>query len=281
MTVMTPIDYVWKYRSIPLLNSDGHREGSVEFKKYLIYKGQDLPEKERFRRGVRKHLRKHEEIAFRVETVQGLRVDTFVSRKDDILHHGIDAFFGKGSPEDIQYTIQTARAIGLTTLGRAETWANNHLGVDCSGFVGNYLWHVYNSQCWYKIGDARKSAKNEVGPSSGIPKMCKKPYVEDMTEIIRNPHSTYVLARCDRSGRVYPRAKPGSPAHVMITEPNSWAFDRNHEGVTPLGVAVCESVRGGPDASWYPFVGVKKGVFTFRRSNKNLSKIMVRMHRLK
>jgi len=60
---------------------------------------------------------------------------------DDILLHIVRPFYGKGSPEDCQIVLQMALRFGLTSQGQLQSYADNYIGLDCNGFVGNWLWH--------------------------------------------------------------------------------------------------------------------------------------------
>ena len=218
-------------------------------------------------------------IIFPVQTVQGNRSRVYLESKYEIREHGVDAFYGKGSPEDIQFTLQVALRTGLVEHANMQSWCNKHIGIDCSGFVGNYLWHVFRGRRWDLYGDGGK--KQVVGPNSGIRTMCKEPYVTRLSDIARNWNDIFVLASCDRRGKVYRRAGKGSPAHVMITEPCTWRFRSGENGTEPISVTVCESVSGGPQSSTYRFKDFKNGIFRFHRGNKKDKLIRVRMHRLR
>lgn len=279
MPKLTPMQYVQKYKSVPIIDARGRTERRVRLDSYLMYTGQDLPEKSRFTQALRRRFRRREEFEFKVETVHGTRADISVSTKHAYTEHGVDAFYGKASPEDIQFTLQIARQIGLTSLPQMQSWCNAHIGVDCSGFVGNYLWHVFKGRRWNVYGDPGEN--QGPGPSTGIRSMCKAPFVRHVSELKKYPDHIYVLGACDRRGVVYRRALNGVPAHVMITEPGTWRFRYHTGGIEPRGMVVCESVSGGPVASAYTFDKVRDGIFWFRRGCKNNRRIRVRIHRLR
>lgn len=280
MTILTPLGYVQKFKRIPILGDNGAIQRRVSLDTYLINKGQKLHEKSKFTSAVRKHFRKRSgDLSFQVQCVQGNRSRVWVESRKGIREHGVDAFYGKGSPEDIQFTLQIAHLTGLVELQDMQQWCNKHIGIDCSGYVGNYIWHVYRRRRWDVYGDGGK--KQIIGPNSGIRTMCKKPYVEHLSEIAGGSNEIFVLATCDRHGTVYKRAGPGSPAHVMLTEPGTWRYRLGKEGVEPISVTVCESVSGGPQSSTYTFKSFKNGIFQFKRGNKNDAVIRVRMHRLR
>ncbi len=51
------------------------------------------------------------------------------------------AYFGKGSPETIRKVLRYAAAFGLVnnTTAAMNAYCTDYIGMDCSGFVGNYL----------------------------------------------------------------------------------------------------------------------------------------------
>src|SRR5262249_23620245 len=60
------------------------------------------------------------------------------------------AFMGKGSPEACRIVLQLARRWGLAP--NLQAYADSYLGLDCNGFVGNYLWHVVQKNPWTELG---------------------------------------------------------------------------------------------------------------------------------
>lgn len=57
------------------------------------------------------------------------------------------AFYGKGSPSAIRKALRYAVAFGLVqpTASALNTYCQDYIGLDCSGFVGNYLQQEGNS----------------------------------------------------------------------------------------------------------------------------------------
>jgi len=69
--------------------------------------------------------------------VWGTRVDTRVTDWNKLARL---VFVGKGSPEACQAVLQLANHWGLAP--DVQTYTNSALGLECNGFVGNYLWHA-------------------------------------------------------------------------------------------------------------------------------------------
>src|SRR5262249_2808855 len=57
-------------------------------------------------------------------------------------------FIGKGSPEECQLVLQLAVLVGGVSPARLQKWADDNLGLDCNGFVGNYLFHDLMGNDW-------------------------------------------------------------------------------------------------------------------------------------
>jgi hypothetical protein len=49
------------------------------------------------------------------------------------------SFVGKGMPDDIRLTLRLAVRHGKAHKGRLQEFCNNYIGLDCNGFVGNYM----------------------------------------------------------------------------------------------------------------------------------------------
>jgi hypothetical protein len=66
-------------------------------------------------------------------------------------------FYGKGSPDQIDTAIWLASRYGRVKVSNIQQWSDDHLGLDCNGFVGNY-WgaNPENPIVWYDR-DRRKN----------------------------------------------------------------------------------------------------------------------------
>ena len=72
-------------------------------------------------------------------------------------------FSGKGSPEDCQIAAQMAVLLNRTTRANLQSYCDANIGLDCNGFVGNYLWHVRGKNDWMDI-----AGSHDLGPDMSI-----------------------------------------------------------------------------------------------------------------
>lgn len=122
-------------------------------------------------------------------------------------------FGGKGAPEHCQIVLQLADHWGLTK-GNLQAYADK-LGLDCNGFVGNYLWHVRKNAPWTDLGHN----ENTYGPDAWIPNYImknNKPVIGRWEDL--DPSKTYLMGWANATnGEIRPN---GQMAHIVITEPN-------------------------------------------------------------
>jgi hypothetical protein len=151
------------------------------------------------------------------------------------------AFAGKGSPEAAQVVLQLAVAWGLTT--DPQQYANDGLGVDCNGFVGNYIWHVLRKNEWWKLG----VANNELGPDTpirnGFYDRYKSKLIKRWEDLDNN--KMYIMMRTDAAGEVINQGAGDNIAHITITEPGG-RIDRPTATSNPFKVTVVESTASSP-----------------------------------
>lgn len=72
-------------------------------------------------------------------------------------------FSGKGSPEDCQIVAQMAVLLNRTSAANLQTYCDNNIGLDCNGFVGNFLWHGRANKNWMDLLGER-----DLGPEMSI-----------------------------------------------------------------------------------------------------------------
>ena len=129
-------------------------------------------------------------------------------------------FVGKGSPEQVQATIQLLYRyrINVSTIRQfAGEGTSSFIGLDCNGFVGNYLQRVVQGQDWLH----QKNLKDP-GPDSYIADIMKSATdpVTSLSEIADNRQSIYVLAFCSPQGVIYDHGSgPMGVGHIMISNP--------------------------------------------------------------
>ena len=81
-------------------------------------------------------------------------------------------FMGKGSPADYEMTLRYAATYGGVKLDHLQKYADEHLGLDCSGFVNQFWMHLglingYNNSKTirtYGASDRRRSKITGEGP---------------------------------------------------------------------------------------------------------------------
>jgi hypothetical protein len=127
----TPVEFMRNYRNLKVnvtINDPAMqvcRPGShlVQLRKYFMMNWTDGTEERR---------------DFNTVT-RGSRDDVwFQANKERIL----TAAMGKGAPQDYELALEWAvrsRKIPTVSLGTLQTYCDDHLGIDCSGFVTNYL----------------------------------------------------------------------------------------------------------------------------------------------
>ena len=237
MASMTPVEYRQRYLSIPVVAGGQSRTVRVE-----IYR---IGEPDAAKSTLWSHLKDH----FRVNKKRdpGYRLTLRVNNTDesffsetDLLRRVVNPYYGKGSPEDCQITLEVAVVLGLTTIDRVQDYANAHIGLDCNGFVGNYIWHERQGHAWNTWpGDG----DTDPGPSSNIAwiwNWVKRNGREIKTVDEMTPSKMYVLAMLDSSLKIIPGG-PNSPSgHICITEPNRFmarSFTFDTMGFLDLGLA--------------------------------------------
>jgi len=124
-------------------------------------------------------------------------------------------FLGKGSPEDCQIVLQLAVLVGGIPPDKLQAWTDANLGLDCNGFVGNYLFHEVQQKGW-----RLDPAKTDVGPSTTIDvyfqRWAEAP-IDDLSKI--QPGRMHLIVRVDDNGRVIPRFSGSKVGHIAITQP--------------------------------------------------------------
>jgi hypothetical protein len=143
-----------------------------------------------------------------------------------MLHRAVNPFWGKGSPEDCQIVLQLAVKLGRATKLNLQSYCDKYLGLDCNGFVGNYLLRAFNG-----ANDWRSDpGKDAVGPSSLIDSIMRNTGIKVDTVEQMRPGGMYMLAEVDSGNKIMPGGPGNPPGHIVITEPGrymaqSYVFD--------------------------------------------------------
>ena len=131
-----------------------------------------------------------------------------------------DPFYGNGCPEEVQVTLRLAIRFGVIqpTKEAIQAYCNtDHLGLDCDGFIGNYIRHGLQKAPWHvdpaktdrsiQANSAINAIMAHCTPVSRWRKSCEP----------RTGATSWPLADAG-TGRI--RDYADSPVgHIMITEP--------------------------------------------------------------
>jgi len=132
--------------------------------------------------------------------------------KADVLSRSMHyAFEGKGSPEDCQVAAQMAVLQKRIKKAELQSYCDKNMGLDCNGFVGNYLWYefgVSGSKTWPGENPVVNYTIDEILHLT-------KPLSRLDTLVRGNLH---VFGLLDGRNRIVPR-DGAAHAHIGITEP--------------------------------------------------------------
>ncbi len=146
---MSPLDYANRYWSLQVVTGEGTNPPvrTVRIHRYRLVNmtgGADpsLPAKDSLVSAAKKQFLKDGGVTVLVipsynlslrQTVQFLDWGPFGASL-------LRPFIGKGSPEEVQVVLQLAIRYGLATEANLQKYADDSkIGLDCNGFVGNYL----------------------------------------------------------------------------------------------------------------------------------------------
>lgn len=150
---------------------------------------------------------------------------------NDLWYRARKAFWGKASPEEVQITLQLAIRFGLVKPEELQNYcdqstdglAQGRIGLDCNGFVGNYLEHGFRGKPW----DKEKTGENFLA-NTGIADIMNKlgPELKDLNDI--RILETYVLGLVDKNtNQIINRISQDhkSTGHIMVTTPFTFFGD--------------------------------------------------------
>jgi hypothetical protein len=193
------------------------------------------------------------------------------------------AFFGKGCPEEVQITLQLAERFGLLKGGTLQEYCDQYLGLDCNGFVGNYLSHGLRNEDWQSTFPKKENylANTTIGVmirANGTP-------INDFDDL--QPASTYLLGLVGPSGKIIEQIEGNSFGHIVITQPPMQWETSYKEGTKVRQVETMFAVEstGGVGLCEHgaQFVSVTKdGIFTVKRfSHPTAPPLRFRVYRVK
>jgi hypothetical protein len=199
--------------------------------------------------------------------------------KDKIRRLTSMCFVGKGAPEHCQIVLQLVEHWNLLGTLTLQQYADQALGLDCNGFVGNYLWHGRDpGAAWSEHG-----ADKRIGPDTTIdgyfdeylPKF-RYQYVDSWEKL--DQASTYILGRANPvTNTVIPTQDASGVAHIVISEPGHLLVTPMVLSVALVQIRVIESTAShapGLTDSWYTMLANDTGraLFKFLRADMSSNK---------
>jgi hypothetical protein len=193
------------------------------------------------------------------------RVDTRVTDWNKLARL---VFAGKGSPEACQVVLQLANHWGLA-IPDVQAYANTALGLDCNGFVGNYLLHAQKGKPWTTL-----APDHELGPDSPIRSGFFDRYKHRLLDRWESLDSAkmYIMMEVGPDGVVINGGTAAAAGHIVITEPGRRQDRPGKDGKKSVAVRVVEATAShapGLWESWYTctsFDSTKK-IFVINRED--------------
>lgn len=246
MATMNPMEYARKYwrLEVPILNDDNEvvRNETIDFNKYRMHQGWGQsppifpPGQMEFVNAVNNYsynlYRQGKTLRVMVRNIWDATTILTPQNHGDSLYNKIleraaMAFSGKGSPEDVQLTLQLAARSGVAIGGlqrycdeKVDSYAR--LGLDCNGFVGNYLCYRDSAFSWnYSTLNTKPAIHGNmlIGP---ICTQLASKSVSDVNEMLLP--RVYVLALVNGAGAVVDGGWGPMVGHIMITQAHHWGF---------------------------------------------------------
>ena len=173
----------------------------------------------------------------KIRTVEGETVEKDLDQ-NQLRRHFHPAFVGKGTPEDIQIAIQLVYRYHKTAFTLEEFVDKNFVGLDCNGFVGNYIQRIMQHRTWETA-----DPNHDPGPTTLIRDLLGKKGnrpVTAMKELV-SP-CIYLLGFCDDNGHIHDpsAAAPKDYGHIMMTNPGTL-----REASDGLKIEVVEATAAG------------------------------------
>lgn len=319
---MTPRDYAEKYRNMKVYTfSDeqaakspegtlpqGGRWVSVDVHRYRIAPTEDELKAHKAKKIVEAIDKFDAAVGSRVGPKKPVTVwvqladDTGTTQSRTFHNHhelaavALKGFMGKGNPEDVQATLQLAVRANLAKPETLQAWCDsNDIGLDCNGFIGNYLRHVIFGKDWFDEPATQKQDLTEASANMSIELAMRRPVGHLMTtiqDLVNHSQGIILIAKCGEDGVVHDRFAKGV-GHIMISNPNSArpAFFQHLPGMpgktgdrfVTLALDVIESTGGmGLKDTTYHILEPRlkpKGAWTIFRGSKNET-MLVKMARL-
>ena len=195
----------------------------------------------------------------KVKTIDGKEVTSDTLTRNQLWSLFRFPFAGKGSPEQVQATIQllfrfrqNKATVDEFAGGVGTQQEFNFIGLDCNGFVGNYLQRVvWKKYDWWNQDNAR-----DPGPDTTIRDL----FLDNTTPVYSMPdfaiggQSIYLFAFCSAEGKIYDHGDgPGGAGHIMITDPGVKSYTKDEVRITVSESTAADigGSKGGPVTSEY------------------------------
>ena len=219
---------------------------------------------------------KKKSVSVTVMTIDGgAETRTFTSMTPELSELVRYPFVGKGSPEAAQVALQLASFYGLTK--DFQTYCDTNLGLDCNGFVGNYLRRVVNREDWDEAEN-----KNGIGPNAlidSIMRLLPGTFVTRIEDI--KATNTYVIALAHENGKIVTEHSGKKFGHIGISDftkgsptpigkPSSSTSASTPTKPAEVPIWVVESTGGkGLTEGWWRIRSVNKNsAFSIHRDSK-------------
>ena len=253
MSTMGPMEYARKYwdLELPIINDDNEivSYDRVRFGKYRLYTGWNPkkgggppPGQTEFYSAVNSYayrfFKQNKKLELRVKNVWGdvvyLQYKTAAELRET-LARAVQPFSGKGSPEDVQLTLQLVARCNLAPNG-LQRYCDElvdtqypRLGLDCNGFVGNYLRYRNSETKWnsYDPVSSKTIINGDMGINSIVTKVAPEP-VKSVDEMLAP--RMHVLGMVDKAGNVIDGGF-GPIGHIMVTQAHNWGLQ---EALPPI-----------------------------------------------
>jgi len=246
---MNPTGYKARYESLPVAgNAD-----KIKVRKYRLASIARFYDPAGTKKFIEKLEGNSDDIELTVDTSNGPTKVTLYGKKSKVPTGSFNqwaamaryTFKGKGAPEHCQLVLQLASHWGILD-GSMQDYADKYLGLDCNGFVGNFLWHdgAAKPKPWTDLG----VENHDKGPDCGISGYLDPPrkYVSDWDKL--DESVPYILGRVNAANQVIDGGGKtiDTIGHVVIIEPGVRPT-KTINGVVTKGLRAIESTGGAVD----------------------------------
>lgn len=190
-------------------------------------------------------------------------------------------FAGKGAPEHCQIVLQLAHKWDLAPDPQA--YADAALGLDCNGFVGNYLWHGKRGKPWTDLGIRNMDLGPDATIDSFFPTRLQD-FVATWSDL--DGSKMYVMGMVNGNGDIIQGGGAAVNAgHITITQPGFVRPTRTSGRVTSQAIYVVESTAGHTPGLWQSFYSLQSEennrVFNVRREEMTAPNLKVKIAEVK